>query len=473
MSNFMDNVRNTLGNEYNTSVTENGAVGYRTTGRSLLDLNFAVASLRRATEQEIANRFYRAFFDDRLAAMKWLFYVRDVRGGLGERRLFRACMVPLANSHPEYVAPVVYLIPEYGRWDDLWCLLDTPVCDCVLGLAKGQLCDDISNMADKKPISLLAKWMPRCKASSKQIRQYAKILRESLHMTEREYQHTLADLSRYLVVVEQQMSSNEWDGIDYQRVPSRANLIYNKAFLRHDEDRRRDFLAKLEKGEAKINAGTLFPHDIVHRYRNSYDATLEGLWNALPDTVDGCGNTLVVADGSGSMNWSNVPGGTVTALDVFYALAIYFAERSSGQFKDKYITFSSSPQLVDLSGAKNLHERLRITRSHQDCSNTNIEAVFRLILTTAVKNHMAQEEMPQNILIISDMEFDGATTGRVDRRLFDEIAAHFEAAGYKLPRLVFWNVNSRTGTIPVKQNDLSVALISGFSVNVVNMVMSG
>ena len=161
MSNFMDGIKSTLNNECNVSVTENGAVGFRTTGKALLDLNFAVASLRSASEHDISQRFTKAFFEDKLMAMKWLFYARDVRGGLGERRLFRACMVPLAKEFPEYVAPVVALVPEYGRWDDLWCLLDTPACDCVTGLVKGQLYDDTQNAAEGKPISLLAKWMPR------------------------------------------------------------------------------------------------------------------------------------------------------------------------------------------------------------------------------------------------------------------------------------------------------------------------
>ena len=189
MSNFMDGIKSTLNNECNVSVTENGAVGFRTTGKALLDLNFAVASLRSASEHDISQRFTKAFFEDKLMAMKWLFYARDARGGLGERRLFRACMVPLAKEFPEYVAPVVALVPEYGRWDDLWCLLDTPACDCVTRLVKGQLYDDTQNAAEGKPISLLAKWMPRCKTSSKQTRHYAQILRKAVGMTERQYQH--------------------------------------------------------------------------------------------------------------------------------------------------------------------------------------------------------------------------------------------------------------------------------------------
>jgi len=176
MSNFMDGIKDTLVNGAdNVSVTENGAVGYRTTGRSLLDLNFAVASLRNASEYDISKRFTKAFFEDKVTAMKWLFFARDVRGGLGERRLFRTCMVPMANDFPEYVAPVLSLVPEYGRWDDLWCLLDTPLADKVIELVGTQLHDDMRGYKEKKPISLLAKWMPRCKTSSKQTRRYGQL----------------------------------------------------------------------------------------------------------------------------------------------------------------------------------------------------------------------------------------------------------------------------------------------------------
>lgn len=336
-------------------------------------------------------------------------------------------------------------------------------------------------------ISLLSKWMKSENASSNETKKYAKILREGLNLPSRNYRKMLSTMRKYIDVVECKMSAREWNAINYETVPSRANLIYNNAFLRNDEERRREYLGKLEKGEVKINAGTLYPHDIVHKYGygSSVDTALEELWKALPNTVQGCGNTIVVADGSGSMT-CNVGGNTrVIALDVANALAIYFAERSSGEFKDKYITFSEKPQLVDFSNAKSLRDKLAIARRHSEVANTNIEAVFDLILSTAINNHMTQDEIPANILIVSDMEFDScATTNshcsngwfsyreRPTTTLLNTIEQKYKAAGYKLPRLIFWNVNSRTGTIPVKENDLGVALVSGFSVNIVNMVMS-
>lgn len=490
MSNFMSAVKGTLNNEYNYSMTENGALGYRTTGKELLDLNFAVASLRRASPQEIEDRFTKVFFEDKITAMKWLFFARDVRGGLGERRLFRVILADMARTNPEYIVPLLELVPEYGRYDDLWCLLDTKLQNNVLDIISKQLREDIQNLSNGKSISLLAKWLPSPNASSKESKRYARKIYTHLGVSERDYRKAISRLRTALDIVEKKMSVKCWDDIVYESVPSRANLIYNAAFLRNDEQRRREFLSKLEKGETKINAGTLFPHDIVHKYMSgrgwsssvgSYDAALEGMWNALPDTVKGCGNTIVVADGSGSMN-CNVGGGNVTALDVANALAIYFAERSSGQFKDNYITFSHRPQLVDLSKGKNLREKLQIALKYSEVADTNIEAVFDLILTTAVNNHLTQEELPQNILIISDMEFNSCavcgSSNRYDRslpdaRLFNVIAQRYADSGYKIPRLVFWNVNSRTGTIPVTENDLGVALVSGFSPNIVKMVMSG
>lgn len=485
-NNFMSSVKNTLNNEFNYGTTENGALGYRTTGKALLDINFAVASLRRATEDEIYNRFMNAFFEDKVVAMKWLFYVRDIRGGLGERRLFRAVIARMAKENPDYLIPLINMIPEYGRFDDLWCLLDTGLASQVLEIVKAQLAKDIMDMSASKGISLLAKWLPSPNASSATTKRYARKIYKFVGVTEREYRLVLSRLRCYLDVVEVKMSRKQWEKIAYEKVPSRANLIYNAAFLRNDEERRHDFLSKLEKGEVKINAGTLFPHDIVHKYTSggwgspvkALDQTLEGLWKALPDTVQGCGNTIVVADGSGSMT-TTVGNSGVSALDVANALAIYFAERSSGQFKNNYITFSERPQLVDLSSGKNLREKLQIALRHNEVANTNIEAVFDLILTTAVREKMSQEDMPQNILIISDMEFDGCAScnsgyhSRPNARLFEVITKRYKAAGYKLPRLVFWNVNSRTGTIPVVENDLGVALVSGFSPNIAQMVMSG
>lgn len=486
---FMNAIKNELNNE--KSFTENGAVGYKTTGKKLLDLNFAVASLRSMSEQQVINKFMDAYYEDPVVAMKWLFYCRDARQGLGERRTFRVALKYLAeNINQSMVENLVKYVAEYGRYDDMWCLLDTKVAPTVYECIATQLDEDTKNMKQGKPISLLAKWCPSENASSQETKKRATQIRHALGMSSRNYRKMLSRMRKYLRVVECDMSAKEWGAINYEAVPSRANLIYNNAFLRNDEERRRAYLGALEKGEAKINASVLYPHDIVHKYGTyGVDGALEGMWKALPDTVKGCGNTIVVADGSGSM-CCNVGGNTcVTALEVANSLAIYFAERSSGEFKDKYITFSQRPQFVDFSNARTLREKMNIAKRHNEVANTNIEAVFDLILSTAVNNHMRQEDIPANVLIISDMEFDSCATtnatnnsngygwfysrtARPTTTLFDTIAQKYAAHGYKLPKLVFWNVNYRTGTVPVQKNDLGVALVSGFSVNIVKMVMS-
>lgn len=487
---FIENLKETLGNEFNVSVTENGANGFRTTGNALLDINSAVSSMRSMSEQEIADRFVKVFYEDKLLAVKWLFFARDARGGLGERRLFRVCFKYLAEKHVEIARAVLPLVAEYGRYDDLLCLLDTSLADEVVELVKQQLDKDMQGMKEGKPISLLAKWLPSANTSSKETRRLAHILICKLGISERQYRKLLSKLRSYLKVVEVAMSKKEWGSIDYSAVPSRANLVYNSAFLRNDEDRRRAFLGSLQKGETSINAGVLFPHDVVHGYcgtskyyddvKSSDNPALEEMWKALPDFVEGAGNTICVADGSGSM-YSRVGRSRVTALEVANALAIYFAERSSGQFKDTYITFSEHPQLVDLSTASSLREKIEIARRYDEVANTNIEAVFELILQTAISSGMSQNELPQNILILSDMEFDQCVRcseptsfgiNSPTKRLFEVFAEKYASYGYKLPRLVFWNICGQTGTIPVKENGLGVALVSGFSPSIVRMVLS-
>lgn len=488
MNNFMENLKRTIGEEFNESVTENGAVGYRTSGKELLDLNFAVSSLRNETPERIKQRFAKAFFENKLLAIKWLFFAGDVRGGLGERRLFRIGMEYLAENEAETANKLLDLIPEYTRWDNLVVLLDTSLCDNIVAIIKEQLNNDMHQMERKNTISLCAKWMPSINASSMETRRLAKILISKLGVTERQYRKMLATLRAYTNVVEVKMSNREWSNIDYPTVPSRANLIYNNAFLRNDEQRRREYLGKLEKGETKINAGVLFPHDIVHKYMErvgwgvkirSVDTALEEMWKALPNYVKESDSTICVADGSGSMT-STVGGTSISCLDIANALAIYFAERCSGQFRNKYITFSENPQLVDLSRGKTLRDKVGIALTHDECANTNIEAVFDLILRTAISTKMKQSDLPTNILILSDMEFDSCAVGsrsgwgmtKFNKKLFSVIAKRYADHGYKLPRLVFWNICSRTGTIPVKENELGVALVSGFSPSIVKMVLS-
>ncbi len=461
-------------------LTENGALGYETTGKALVDLNFAVASLRNQDEEEIVKRFIPAFYEDRMLAMKWLFFLRDVRGGLGERRTFRVIMKYLAKSFPEMVNALVGIMAEYGRFDDLLCLFDTPVEETALLVLREQLEKDVQNMENGESVSLCAKWIPGNNTSSEESQRMAAKLQGFMGLTDKEYRKLLASLRKYLHVTEVFMSGNRWNEIDYGRVASRANLLYRKAFLVHDEERRKNFLKDVEEKGAVMHAGVLMPHEIVMQYTvrngwrlnvNKEDTALEALWKNLSDTVAGAENVLCVVDGSGSM-LCPVGEGNTTALHVSNALGVYFAERMGGAYHNRFITFSNTPKYVDLSSCRTLKEKLELAFSNNDCTNTNIEATFRLILETAVRNRLRQEELPATILIISDMEFDQAMWGRNTDTLFGIIKKKFAAHGYKVPKLVFWNVNSRTNVIPVRENRLGVGLVSGFSVNICNMVLS-
>lgn len=464
---FMNAVKNELNNE--KCLTTNQAVGYATSGKKLLDLNFSVTSLRKQSEQEIINKFMDAYYENPMMAIKWLFYCRDCRSGIGERRLFRVVIQYLATLKPDIVCSILKLVSEYGRWDDILCLLETPIKGEVEAVIIHQLSEDITNMNKGKQVSLLAKWMPSSNSSSMTTKMYANMLCKAMGLTQKKYRQTLSRLRQYIDVVERKMSAKQWNEINYEAVSSRANLIYNDAFLRNDEERRRAYLSALSKGEAKINASVLFPDDIVHKYGTygrdirALDETLEGLWKALPTLTTE--NTLVVRDGSGSMMGK--------PMDVSTAMAIYMAERSTGEFHNQFITFGAKPKLISLDGMDTLREKLLKTYRETDCSNTNIKAVFDLILRTAINSKMSQEDMPKNIVVISDLQFDGQAFN-FTQPLFEAIAQEYTTYGYQLPRLIFWNVNEYySNVVPIQQNELGVVLISGYSQNLVKMVMSG
>ena len=495
-NNFIDNMQKAAqAVNPNVSVTENGAVGYQTTGKSLLDLNFKLSSMRNWSPDEIWKEFLKAYNDYPALSVVWLFFARDARQGCGERRTFRVIFQRLASENPELAVNLLNLLPEYGRWDDLIDVFSgnvpCKVRDKAFLIIKSQLLEDIYGMKDSKSISLLAKWLPSENTSSKETRRRAEMLRSALRYSPRYYRKTLTALRKHLSVVEQCMSANEWSEINYESVPSKAGLNYRDAFIRHDGERYEEYLSNVKDGKAKMNASVLFPYEIVHAYTSEdiwsddeikpYDETLELKWLGLPDTVPDGAGTLVVVDGSGSMG-SRVGNTKISCHDVARSIGIYFAEHLRGPLSNSIVTFSSSPKVVRFNGVASLNGKLKILADEQDCSNTNIEKTFDLILKTAVDNHMKQEDMPANLLIISDMEFDACTrsyswstgwTSVVNKKLFEEIADKYAAEGYKLPRLVFWNVCSRTGTIPVTENELGVALVSGFSQNIASMVMSG
>lgn len=482
----------TFSNE--TVMTENGANAFASSGKLLLDLNFSVSSLRNASKEEIEKKFSDAFFESPLLAVKWLFFARDVRGGMGERRLFRICFSWLANARPELVKKLIPLVADYGRFDDLLNSgLEGDLWKTIVDYIVDKLNDDLDNVAEGKPISLLAKWLPSPTTSSSRTRALAKKLYAALGMSEKEYRKTLSKLRAKLKLVEVDASASNWSAIDYNTVPSMANLKYKNAFLKHDEDRRRQYLADLESpdSKAKINSSAAFPCDIVakyvkqeqskYRYNFTADATLEAMWKALPDYVarNADGSTMVVCDTSGSMKMC-VGGTSMTALDVAHSIAIYFSEKLSGPFKDKWITFSGRPQYVDMNNCKTLADKLTLAYSKAEVANTDLKKTFMLILKTAVDNNLKQEDLPSSLLICSDMHFDQGTYnyqsyGADKCSLMKEISDEFAKHGYRVPRCVWWNIAggfNRSTPIPVQQMENGCALVSGFSPAIAKIVFS-
>ncbi len=488
---FAEALEETLKSE--KTLTENGAVAYKTSKSNLVDFNFQASSFRNKSEKEIENAFADAYNEDPLLAVKLLFMTGDIRQGMGERRTFTVCLKWLAKHHTEDAKKVLALVPEYSRWDIVVEMLGTEVDATAFDLLKGQLDTDFRHTTKGEPISLLAKWLPSVNTSSQKARQKARSICARLKMTERQYRKRLSTMRAHLNVVEVNMSAGNWGGIKYEAVPSKANILYKGAFLKHDETRRREYLDALENGETKINSSALFPYEIVSKYNvcANPDRTIEQLWKALPDYANGKGeNTLCVVDGSGSMS-TRVGNTSVTCHDVAISLGIYFAEKMPGQFHDKYITFSANPKLVSFSKCNSLYEKVYEARRHNECENTNIYKTFKLILDTAKSHSLKQDEMPKSVLVISDMEFDGAvdlgTSGRSNywaervygdqfdskcKTLFEKIADEYRQAGYELPKLVFWNVCSRTGAVPMQENKNGVILVSGFSPTIASMVFS-
>ena len=507
MNTFMNALTN---NE--KSYTANDATAYCTSGSKLVDLNFSVPTLRQPAVDfygeskhnhhfystartmdavEALRRFITSYEEDPLYTMKWLMYARHIKLGLGERDLFRMMLTKIGDLHPEMALQFIIgtELWNYGRWYDvLRIFFDTTSTILHDGLGEvisNQFRRDVIGCSLGDSISLLAKWMPSNNTSSKEKRSEAVILQSLLHLSAREYRKTLSKLREHLAVVDRKASLNQWNDINYNYVPSKANLKYRNAFLKHDEERRKAYLESLQKEDdaVKINANSMFLYDIAQAYVEKsgywgeilkpYDETLEQLWNAqeAPKDYD---DILIIRDGSASMCQQLTGNSSVTALSVADSIALYCAQHNKNEsFKNRFITFSNRPQMVDISMCQTLRDKLRRLHRFEDYSNTDIEATFDLILDTAVKNHLPQEELPSACLIISDMQFDQATAHDNNTTVIESCRQKFEALGYNMPRVIFWNVSVYAhNTIPVQMHPSGVILVSGFSKSIVDMVVS-
>lgn len=479
MTTFLENLE-----EYgNTSTTENGAIGYRTTNSALVDTMYNITNYREADTETIHQAIENIYEEEGIEiATRFLFFARDCRGGLGERRFFKEGIEKLlmlitgADQSEVVMSSLLDLVTEYGRYDDIIPLIATfsKKSPYYYKSSIEALCEQLRLDISSKQPSLLAKWLPSHNKKDRQSRAVIEGIKKELNLSEKQYRKKLSKLRGQLRVVEKDMSSDNWGEIDFSAVPSKAHLTYKSAFARHDTTRYLEFLDSLERGETKINSSLLYPYEIVGKYMGNYwtfksaprDVALEEMWKALP-ALEFDDNILVVRDGSGSM--------LGRPMEVADSLSILFAENNKGIYHNKLITFSKTPKFINLANRNTLLSKLKHLHQHTEIANTNIEAVLDLVLQSALKDRLPQEEIP-TILIISDMEFDSATGSCYQNNLltktFDIFKAKFESVGYKLPKIVFWNVEGRTGTIPMKTNELGVTLLSGFSQSIFDMVLN-
>ena len=459
-----------LKKEANKTYTENGALTNISTFSNCLDLLATVGALRSASDEEVIKRFMRAFAEDPDTAMKILFFARDIRGGLGERRIFRTVLKWLAENEADSLNKNIGYIAEYGRFDDLLCLFGTPCEKTAMEFIRNQFDSDLEAMKNGKEVSLLGKWLPSVNASSKETVLNAKKIVKYFETTDCEYRKNLSALRKYIKIIENNLREKDYT-FDYEKQPSRALFKYRKAFGRNDAERYGEFIGKVQKGEAKLKTSALYPYEIIRPFfrENVSDeerAAIDATWNSLDDFT-GDENAIVVVDGSGSMYGCGEP----KPIEVAVSLGMYFAERNKGKFKNHFITFSENPQLVEIKG-KDILEKLRYCVSYNEVANTNIQKVFELILNTAVKYSLPQRELPETVYIVSDMEFDWCAKD-AEITNFEYAKKLFASHGYKLPKVVFWNVQSRNTQQPVTMNEQGVALVSGCTPRLFSMVMEG
>lgn len=443
-------MNNTFANAVNAPQavrTTNGMKAVNTTGASIVDLFFNIGSARN-NQAGIKTQFARAYAEDKTLAARTLFWARDVRGGAGERQTFRTLMLELEATDPRTLIKLLPHVPEYGRWDDLLIFNTKEVKEvayniCALGIRSGD--------------GLCAKWMPRKGLQAAE-------LRRVLNMTPKQYRKTLVSLSN---TVEQKMCAQEWTQIEFGKLPSIAAKQYMKAFLKHTPDQYAAYKAALVKGDAKINASAIFPHDVIVGMKRGDVQVGKAQWEALPNYLgDGDNFILPMVDVSGSMQTPTGPGANTMCLDVAVALGLYLADKQKGAFAGMFLTFSGVPELLQLKG--DIAQKMRQMSDSHWGMNTDLSRAFNTVLETAIRGNVPAAEMPKYILIMSDMQFDAC----VNFSAIEMIRSKYNAAGYEMPNVVFWNLNGRYGNQPVTVNEKGVALVSGFSPAIMTSVLA-
>jgi hypothetical protein len=481
----MNTLLNGMKQATNWALTENGGITHKTTNSDLLDMFAMGAAMRNRSDADVILMFQKAFDENAELAMKMLFYIRDVRGGQGERRFFRTVVRWAATNKNtrESIRKNIEFFPEFGRWDDLYALCDTPLEQDMFTFMKKQLALDV----ECKTPSLLAKWMKSENASSPETKRLADKTRRYLGMSHKEYRKVLSIMRARINVLEVLMSANRWDEIEFDKIPSKAGLIYKNAFARRDIIKAK--YEKFAKDEnTKVNAATLYPYEVVEKaidlmggyygygrgiaLDNTDRLMINKYWDNLTDYFKGAKlDALCMIDTSGSMSG--------TPINVATALGMYCAERNQGPWHNHYISFSHHPQLIEVEGVDFCDKVQRIVATNL-CQNTNIEAAFDMVLNTAIRTHA---ELPEYMIVISDMEFDsatgngwrysgsGMTTANAESTM-ETIERKFNAAGYRMPKLIYWNVDARQANIPMIGNHY-VSYVSGFSPSIFKSILTG
>lgn len=469
-------------NSYTT--TENGAMTYQSTMSDCLDLFATIGALRHEDETEITARFIRAYAENSDIAMKILFFARDIREGLGERRVFRTILHRLAFTHPDSVKKNISLIAQYGRFDDLLTCLDTPCEEAALAYLFEQFQADLQHLANGEALSLLAKWLPSINASNAQTIKQAKKMARFFQLSDKEYRQNLSAMRKSLHLIENHLREQDYT-FDYAKQPSRALFKYRKAFLHNDELRYQAYLDQVKTGQKKMNTSQVMPYEVVQqgldlfgpRYYYGVGAPevsidvaqkelLNTIWEQLPN-YETTEDTLAVIDTSGSMYFNYkkpIP------ASVALSLGLYFAQHNQGSFRNHFIEFSRKPQLIEIKG-QTFMDQLEYLATFNEVANTNLEGVFDLILQTALEYELPQTALPAKLLIISDMEFDACVDNH-EVTNFEQAKQKFASFGYTLPKVVFWNVASRNNQQPVTQNEAGVYLVSGVTPKIFELVVS-
>jgi RecQ family ATP-dependent DNA helicase len=457
-----------LQNTTHSAHTQKRAISNSTTYNAVLDF-FSKSGALRGRTGEVLNYFQKAFSEDETLALRALFYMRDVRGGQGERESFKVIIQWLAKNHKEAILCNLIHILVFGRYDDFYALVRIPeVSNDVFQIMKEQFEDDLAAAKEGDNVSLLGKWLKSENTSSKESRKLGKLTRKFFGLESEEYRKSLVLLRNKINIIETLVTQKKWNDIPYEHVPSHAMKLYTKTFTKNDKERFVKYLEDVKAGKKTIKASTLYPYDIVHELLDRHvDGTtlssLQAQWEALPDFLEGSTekNGIVVADVSGSM--------TGRPMEVAISLALYFAERNTGTFKDYFLTFSETPELVKVYG-NDLKEKIKnISRANWG-NSTKIQLIFDLILDAAVKNNTKEEDMPSKVFIVSDMQFDIAVKDN-NKTNFEVIEEKYKAAGYKRPVLVFWNVNASSDS-PVTKDENGTFLVSGCSPSILKYAMN-